>query len=85
MINRGVGNSVDWTKMYDPIVAFVPNPKGLMTDASLKGGQIHSDSSQVIFFIPVKTRGAPSRLSWITPPQIYTIETMLRYETVNQS
>jgi hypothetical protein len=44
MINKGVGNSVGWTKMYDPIVAFVFSPKGLMADASLKGGkftQIH--------------------------------------------
>jgi hypothetical protein len=57
LINKGVGNSVDWTKMYDPIVAFVFSPKGLMAGASLKGG---ANSLRFIprdFFIPVKIRG----------------------------
>ena len=36
----GAGNRVDFTKMYDPIVAFVFDVKGAMADISLKGAKI---------------------------------------------
>jgi lipid-binding SYLF domain-containing protein len=38
-VTMGAGNRVDFTKMYDPIVAFVFDVKGLMADVSLKGAK----------------------------------------------
>lgn len=37
--NVGAGRRVDWTKMHDDIVSFVFGAKGLMADASVKGGK----------------------------------------------
>lgn len=37
--NVGAGLRVDWTKMHDDIVSFVFGAKGLMADASVKGGK----------------------------------------------
>jgi lipid-binding SYLF domain-containing protein len=39
MATVGAGNRIDFTKMYDPIVAFVFDVKGVMADISLKGAK----------------------------------------------
>jgi lipid-binding SYLF domain-containing protein len=39
MVNIGGGERVDFTKMQDPIIAFVFDVKGLMADISLKGAK----------------------------------------------
>jgi lipid-binding SYLF domain-containing protein len=39
MATKGAGNQVDFTKMYDPIIAFVFDVKGAMADISLKGAK----------------------------------------------
>jgi len=39
VVKMGAGNRVDFTKMYDPILAFVFDVKGLMADVSLKGAK----------------------------------------------
>jgi lipid-binding SYLF domain-containing protein len=40
LVNIGGGESVDFTKMNDPIIAFVFDVKGLMADISLKGAKL---------------------------------------------
>jgi len=39
LVNIGGGERVDFTKMKDPIIAFVFDVKGLMADISLKGAK----------------------------------------------
>ena len=39
LVNIGGGERVDFTKMNDPIIAFVFDVKGLMADISLKGAK----------------------------------------------
>jgi lipid-binding SYLF domain-containing protein len=39
VVNMGAGERVDFTKVNDPIVAFVFDVKGLMADISLKGAK----------------------------------------------
>jgi lipid-binding SYLF domain-containing protein len=39
VVKMGAGERVDFTKMNDPIVAFVFDVKGLMADISLKGAK----------------------------------------------
>ena len=39
LVNIGGGERVDFTKLNDPIIGFVFNVKGLMTDISLKGAK----------------------------------------------
>ena len=40
VVTMGAGNRLDFTKMNDPVVAFVFDVKGLMADVSLKGAKI---------------------------------------------
>jgi lipid-binding SYLF domain-containing protein len=40
LVNIGGGERVDFTKMNDPIIAFVFDVKGLMADISLKGAKL---------------------------------------------
>ena len=40
IVNIGGGERVDFTKMNDPIIAFVFDVKGLMADISLKGAKL---------------------------------------------
>lgn len=40
VVTMGAGNRVDFTKLNDPILAFVFDVKGLMADVSLKGAKI---------------------------------------------
>jgi lipid-binding SYLF domain-containing protein len=40
VVTMGAGNRVDFTKINDPVVAFVFDVKGLMADVSLKGAKI---------------------------------------------
>jgi lipid-binding SYLF domain-containing protein len=39
LVTMGAGERVDFTKMKDPIIGFVLDVKGLMTDISLKGAK----------------------------------------------
>ena len=39
LVKMGAGESVDFTKMKDPIIGFVLDVKGLMADISLKGAK----------------------------------------------